>query len=573
MRTPELSVIVVSYNVRQLLLDCIKSVIDTCGGINYEIIVVDNTSSDGSVDAVRDSFPQVRVIANKDNAGFARANNQGYEVSRGEYILLLNPDTIVKPGAIQSVLDFLKNTPDAGLAGCRLLNPDGSLQKSIRWFPSLRAHISGIFFIDRLVYPHAWRMTHYRRSPFTIDYCSGAFMMVRKEVLGSMPILNPEYFMYSEEKDLSLRLRRKGWKTYFVPYGEVIHFGGQSTRLMPEQMYLQLQKSQLQFFSLSYKGAYKWALIFTWWLVLSASFIASIPFAFTDHGRYRMRLMMLAARRYPLMVFRDVLTNSTTSTIAADKSSPGQNTVKNFFAFGKELFSLPEMTIRMFGDTTGREMYDYFTKRHPRYKIIQNKRWGVALLQLPGSMNEYLSGKHKEYIRRMRNKAIRHGFHFGIADPMNHLTDMLAINLSAPVRQGRPMASDYLHKEGIQRYFKGKEKMYCVFDQGGSVKAYAYVPVVGEVCILDRILGHSEDLDQGVMYLLVSEIIREMIALKNSNGGPTLMEYDTFFGGSQGIRYFKEKLGFMPYKVKWVWSNSGKEDLPGDGERLNKALL
>lgn len=555
----ELSIIIVSYNVRQLLLDCIKSVIDTCGGINYEIIVVDNTSSDGSVDSVRESFPQVCVIANKDNVGFARANNQGYEVSRGKFILLLNPDTIVKPGAIQSVLDFLKNTPDAGLAGCRLLNPDGSLQKSIKRFPSIREHIGGIFFVDKL--PH-FNAIHCRASPFAIDYCSGAFMMVRKEVLGRMPILNPEYFMYSEEKDLSLRLKRKGWKTYFVPFGEVIHFGGQSTRLMPEKMYLQLQKSQLQFFSLSYKGAYKWTLIFTWWLVLSASFIASIPFALTDRGRYRMRLMMIAACNYPLMVLSNVLANPSTSIIATDKSSSGQNTVKNLFAVGKEFLSLSEMTIRMSGDTTNRKMYDYFTKPHPRYKIIQNKRWGVELLQLPGSMNEYLSGKHKEYIRRMRNKAIRHGFHFVTADPMNHLTDMLAINLSAPVRQGRPMAPDYLHAEGIRRYFMGKERIYCVFDQGGAMKAYAYVPVIGEVCILDRILGHSEDLDKGLMYLLVSEIIREMIALKNSNGEPKWMEYDTYFGGSQGIRYFKEKLGFMPYKVKWIWSDSGKGGLP-----------
>ncbi len=239
---PELSIIIVSYNVRQLLLNCIQSIIDTTASINYEIIVVDNASNDGSAPAVKERFPQLQVIANGENAGFASANNQGFAVSKGRFLLLLNPDTVVKPDAIKSGLDFIKSTPDAGMAGCRLLNPDGTLQKSIRRFPSVHENIARAFFVDRFVFSEHRKGIYYRTLPFEIDYCAGAFMMIRKEALGDMPLLNPDFFMYAEEKDLALRLKEKGWKTYFVPSGEIIHLGEQSTDQMAEDMFLELQK-------------------------------------------------------------------------------------------------------------------------------------------------------------------------------------------------------------------------------------------------------------------------------------------------------------------------------------------
>ncbi|MDP2808185.1 MAG: glycosyltransferase family 2 protein, partial [bacterium] len=144
----EISIIIVSYNVRQYLLPCITSVIDTCRDMDHEIIVVDNASTDGSAEAVKEQFPQVKVIINQNNAGFAKANNQGYEISTGDYILLLNPDTVAKPGAIKTVLEFMRSTPAVGLAGCRMVDEDGNLQKTIKRMPSVTGNIIQALFLD-----------------------------------------------------------------------------------------------------------------------------------------------------------------------------------------------------------------------------------------------------------------------------------------------------------------------------------------------------------------------------------------------------------------------------------------
>jgi GT2 family glycosyltransferase len=301
----ELSIIIVNYNVRQLLLDCIQTVINTANGIEYEIIVVDNVSSDGSVEAVRKSFPSVQVIANKKNVGFAQANNQGYKISEGDFILLLNPDTIVKPDAIKNTLEFMKKTPGAGIAACRLLNPDGSLQKSIRSFPSISRNVARVLFIDRILLSENRRATYYRMEPLVIDYCAAAYMMVRGVAIGEMALLNPDFFMYSEEKDLALRIKEKGWKTYFVPFGEIIHYGEQSTRQMPEEMFLELQRSQIKFFKKNYPFFYAWALALTWGLVLFSNLLVSILLVLSPDRRGRLRLFFQAVIYYPFM-FKDL---------------------------------------------------------------------------------------------------------------------------------------------------------------------------------------------------------------------------------------------------------------------------
>lgn len=296
---PELSIIIVSYNVRQLLLNCIQSILETAGSINYEIIVIDNASTEWSVEAVRETFPNVQIIANKVNVGFARANNQGYLISKGNFLLLLNPDTVVKPGAIRSVLEFMKNTPDAGMAACRLLNPDGSLQKSIRPFPTLKENLLKALFIDQLLYRQYWGRTYYKPEPFGIDYCAGAFMMVRRKALGEMLLLNPEFFMYGEEKDLALRLKEREWITYFVPSGEIIHFGEQSTKQIPVDMFLEFQKSQIKFFNRHFHRLHKHLVIWSYYLVLCTYCFGSLFFTFTRYGRYRLKLFVAAFRNYP----------------------------------------------------------------------------------------------------------------------------------------------------------------------------------------------------------------------------------------------------------------------------------
>lgn len=299
---PELSIIIVSYNVRDLLLNCVRSIIDTVASIDYEIIIVDNASNDGSAAAVREAFPQIQLIANRENIGFASANNQGYAMSKGDFLLLLNPDTIVKPNAIKSVVDFLRKTPAAGMAACRLLNPDGSLQKSIRPLPSIKEQISRALLLDHFLYREYLKTTYYRSRPFEIGYCTGAFMMVRRKALGEMLLLNPEFFMYAEEKDLALRLKEKGWKTYFVPGGEIIHFREQSTNQMPVEMFLELQKSQVKYFNHHFYGLKKNLMIWSYYLSLCTYCIGSILLPFSHYGRYRLKLFIAAVRNYPALV-------------------------------------------------------------------------------------------------------------------------------------------------------------------------------------------------------------------------------------------------------------------------------
>jgi hypothetical protein len=225
----------------------------------------------------------------------------------------------------------------------------------------------------------------------------------------------------------------------------------------------------------------------------------------------------------------------------------------NFFRLLNELLSLPDVTVRMFGDEASKRSFDYFTQRHPRYKVIQNKRWGVALLPLPEVFDAYLNGKHKELLRRKRRRASSLGFKFASIDPQERLNEILAINTSMPVRQGAAMSAGHLSLESIKAAFKKGATMYGVIDAHGVLKAYAHTPMCGEAFIFSTLLGHGDDLDKGIMYLLISEVIREMIERKRKSGLPLWAVYDTFFGAQDGLRYFKERLGFKPYKVNWVW--------------------
>lgn len=297
-RSTELSVVIVSYGVRQYLLPCIGSVIAACRGIEHEIIVVDNASADGSAEAVKEQFPGVSLIANQTNAGFAGANNQGYGISRGEYVLLLNPDTLTGHGAIKTVLDFMKVTPDAGLAGCRMVDENGEMQKTIRRMPSVAGNIMQALFLDWLVYSEHKKATYYRERPFKIGYPNGAFMMVRRSALKDTPLLNEDYFMYAEEKDLAFRLNRNGYACYFVPGAQIVHYGGKSTGQTALPMFLELQKSQIKYYRMHYDLPRARMLIASWWLVLLSNYITSIPFMFTNKNNSKYLLFKAALLKY-----------------------------------------------------------------------------------------------------------------------------------------------------------------------------------------------------------------------------------------------------------------------------------
>ena len=221
-----------------------------------------------------------------------------------------------------------------------------------------------------------------------------------------------------------------------------------------------------------------------------------------------------------------------------------------------EMRRLPSVHVQLHGDTVCKEAHKSFTRRHPRYKIIQAKRWGVALVALPPTFDEYLRGTKRQAVRTNRNRALVQGFVFKQVDPTTYLDDILAVNQSMPIRSGRPMDEPYVAVDDLVAYFADKPRIYGLINSEGSLRAYAYARVCGEVFVLSRLLGHGDDLNQGVMYLLVTEVIREMIGLRQRKGTPVWGMYDTFFGATPGTSYFKRRLGFEAYKVTWHWGTN-----------------
>ncbi len=244
-----LSIIIVSYNVKDLLINCIKSIKKTILNTTYEIIVVDNNSSDDSVQALKSVFNDLKIISNNKNVGFAAANNQAIKICCGEYLLFLNPDTIVFDNTINGCLTFFKDTPDAGLVSCKILNPDKSLQSSCRNKPSIINAIIENFGLYLLLqklnlfsynYLRNWAHNKTRSVPTVL----GAFMLLSKKVIDQVGLLDENFFFYGEEVDWCLRIRDHGLKVYFVPKFQIIHYGGASSKEIPVTSYLNLVKSR-----------------------------------------------------------------------------------------------------------------------------------------------------------------------------------------------------------------------------------------------------------------------------------------------------------------------------------------
>ncbi|MCA9971002.1 MAG: glycosyltransferase family 2 protein [Anaerolineales bacterium] len=249
----DLSIIIVSWNTADLLQACLASVYAHAPCCAYDVWVVDNASTDDSAGMVRQQFPQAQLIANTDNVGFARANNQAIAASRGRYVLLLNPDTEVKPGALQALVDFLDAHPRAGAAGSMLLNPDESLQPSCHPMPTLAREFWRLFHLDVVWSYGRYAMQRWDTAvPRDVDVIQGASFLIRRAIVDRIGFLDGDYFMYSEEVDLCYRLQKHGWRLYWVPASRVIHYGGQSTRLVAEKMFLELYRGKVMFFRKHY---------------------------------------------------------------------------------------------------------------------------------------------------------------------------------------------------------------------------------------------------------------------------------------------------------------------------------
>jgi hypothetical protein len=257
----DLAVITVSYNTRQLLADCLEAVLAgmRLSGLAGEVWVVDNASSDGSADMVRQRFPAVHLVAHDENLGFAAGNNLALErIGFGQgvnprHVLFLNPDTRVVGDALGALVAFLDATPRAGAAGARLVHGDGSFQHSAFRFPGLRQILVDFYPLHQRLVESRFNGRYPRRlyetgRPFVIDHPLGAALMVRGRALAQVGGFDERFFMYCEEIDLCRRLWQAGWEIYAVPAAEIVHLVGQSTGQFRDEMFVALWRSRYLMF-------------------------------------------------------------------------------------------------------------------------------------------------------------------------------------------------------------------------------------------------------------------------------------------------------------------------------------
>lgn len=250
---PDLSVVIVNWNTRRLLADCLSSLPEAAPGLSLEIWVVDNGSTDGSQAMLAQQFPQVKLIANDRNRGFAAANNQALRQARGRVMLLLNSDTVACPGSLARLLQVLEQHPRAGIVGARLLNRDGSVQNSIAPIPSLWTEL-GHKGLLRLIRPRRYRtrLPVEASEAAEVDSVIGACMLVRAQVLEQAGLLDEGYFFFLEETDWCLRAQRAGWAVLSDPQARVYHLQGGSASGVKAQARIEYWRSRYRFFDLHY---------------------------------------------------------------------------------------------------------------------------------------------------------------------------------------------------------------------------------------------------------------------------------------------------------------------------------
>ena len=229
-------------------MDCLDSIYKTVTDIDWEIYVVDNNSTDGSQAEVKKRFPEVKLIENETNTGFAHANNQALSIMHGRFAVLLNSDAVLKENSVKRLLAFMATTPSAGIAGVQLLNDDGSRQNSIDNFPSTETEIFNKSIL-RLFFPGKYPSKNMSyKDPIEVDSVIGACMIVRKEAMDDVGVLDEDYFIFLEETDWCFRMNKKGWKVYHVPDAEVFHLSGHSKKRTPWRSQIEYYISLYKFF-------------------------------------------------------------------------------------------------------------------------------------------------------------------------------------------------------------------------------------------------------------------------------------------------------------------------------------
>lgn len=260
--TVDVSIIIVNYNTRAMTLQALESIFcsetDNC----YEVILVDNSSSDDSVASIRGLFPCVQIIENRSNVGFATANNQGIRISSGRYVLLLNSDTRIERGTLQSIIEFMDEQPLAGASGCKVLLPDGQLDPACkRGFPTPLTSLFYVSGVARLC-PRSAVLNRYHMGHLSaddtnaVDAIVGAFMVVRRNVIDQVGLLDEEYFMYGEDIDWCYRIKQAGWQVYYYPQTQIMHYKGGSSSRRPPWLVREFYRAMLLFYKKHYQHMY-----------------------------------------------------------------------------------------------------------------------------------------------------------------------------------------------------------------------------------------------------------------------------------------------------------------------------
>lgn len=249
---PDISVVIVNWNTKELLLECLESLTEMPCHYSIEAIVVDNGSEDGSQSAVRSKHPSVRLIENNANLGFAKANNIGITASRGRYLCLVNSDVRVLDDCVDLLYEFMERNASIGLAGPKILSPDMTLQNSCRKFPTIWNSFCGALRLNRLLPKSAFfsdeHMAYFSHDKtISVDSLAGCFLMIRKEAIEGVGLFDEQFFIYAEEVDLCKRLRAFGWDIVFYPEARAIHHHGASSARQPIRFALEQQRSVLKY--------------------------------------------------------------------------------------------------------------------------------------------------------------------------------------------------------------------------------------------------------------------------------------------------------------------------------------
>lgn len=258
----DVSIIIVNYKTPDLTLQTIHSVFSSDTSSTYEVILVDNNSQDGLVEKVKNEYSFILLIENKQNVGFSKANNQGIQLASGRYVLLLNSDTVVRPDTLDVMVTFMDTHPTVGASGCKVVLPNGELDKACRrGFPTPSASFYYAFGFSKL-FPNVPRFNQYQLGyldpdeSYPVDCLVGAFMMVRREVIDQVGGLDEEFFMYGEDIDWCYRIKQAGWEIYYYPKTSIIHYKGASSRRKPFKIVYEFHRAMWLFHRKHYKKKY-----------------------------------------------------------------------------------------------------------------------------------------------------------------------------------------------------------------------------------------------------------------------------------------------------------------------------